>query len=181
MLLRTVLASSRALARLEDFRDEEVQERLVSELARIDVASVGVQEFSRELVAGAPKHLDQVAQVISQTVALYRQELPTEGAKQLHAALTGFDMLIQLVAAISELWHEELQDIGGSDAMTPQALEALGGVLESVISCQENAEHLELARVLDEELLPRMQPWSVLLQELSRKIGADALDDSPKD
>lgn len=161
---------------LDDFRSEAVVERPLGELSRVEVVSVDLEEFSRELVAGAPRHLDQVSGVLALAVTFYRQDLPVEGAKQLHAALTGFDMLMKLVASISVVWQEELADIDGSAALTDDALESLRGTLEGLVNCQENGATEELARAI-EELIPRLEPWSALMVELEKRLCGE--DEKP--
>ena len=68
---------------LSDFRSAELVDKRVEELPRVDVVSVKLEDYSRELIGGAPRHLDQVSQVLGQAVSYYRQNLPSEGAKQL--------------------------------------------------------------------------------------------------
>ena len=161
---------------LDDFRSEEVVQRPLDQLSSVEVTTVGLEEFSRELVAGAPSHLDQVSVVLAQAVSFYRQDLPVEGAKQLHAALIGFDMLMKLVASISVVWQEELADIAdnvGSVALNEDGLESLREALEGLVRCQEDGATEDLARAI-EELIPRLAPWSALMVELERRLCVDA-------
>lgn len=157
----------------DDFRSEAVVTRTVDRLARVDVESVGLRDFSRELLVDAPRHIDQVAQVLVNTVRFYRQNLPTDGAAQLHAALSGFDMLLQLVGTSVGIWTTELESIEGSPAISEAALVALKEAFAQLVAAQERNDVDEIARLVETELIPRMEPWSALFAELNLRLARE--------
>ena len=156
----------------EDFRSEDQSRRATDELSRVDVVSIHIEDLSRQLVSSAPGHFQQVSDVLGQAVTLYRQKLPQEGASQLHAALAGFDMLIKLVSSVGVIWHEELSSLDGAEAIKEESLGSLRDSLESLVAVQESGDGDEIARVVEQDLIPRITPWASLFEQLDRAIQA---------
>ncbi len=142
--------------------------------SRVDVESVELEDYTRELIERAPRHLEQVSHALANAVSLYRQNLPSEGAQKLHTALVGFDMLIKLVASVSLVWSVEVEDLVQSKALERDSMQSLRDTLENVVSCQEQDDTDGLARLLDEELLPRLAPWQEFFHDLSHRLRGDA-------
>ncbi len=158
---------------IEDFRSEQALARPIHELTRVDVVSADIEAFSRELIADAPSHVDRVARVLANTVSYYRQDLPKEAAKQLHVALDGYDMLLKLVSSAANIWGEKVDTLPDAAAMSESSLASLQQAFAALVAAQEKGELSEIARLVDEELIPSLQPWGSLFTDLNARIDSE--------
>ena len=155
---------------LADYR-ESVSDEAFGESQRVEIQSVDISDYARQLVVQAPKHLEQVSLVLARSAALYRQKLPTDAAKSLHEALAGLDMLIQLLAAISAVFQVELKKLDESHAFDESALAAMRQTLESVVASQERGDNDALPDLLEKQLIPQLAPWGAFVGTLESKLG----------
>jgi hypothetical protein len=148
---------------LEDFRSEEATSRAIDAGERVEVATIDWKQYLRETVEGAPRHVEQIGRVLAESISLYRQNLPAEGAKRLHSALIGIDVIMKLIASLASIGACDVERLpGGGDT---KGLEFLGEVLTRIVRCQESGDSDGLARTLENDLVPQLATWGAFLED----------------
>jgi len=163
----------------QDFRSPEMARKPLEELGRIDVVSVDWKSHVRDMVLGAPHHVNQVGLVLADAVAFYGQNLPREGALRLRSALLGIDVLMKLVGTLSALGVVDPNRVETSDGATTDLAARFVSVLEEVVRCQEQDQNEELQQVLQDRLLPELATWGVVFARAGETLGGGASSDSP--
>ena len=159
---------------LAEFRGVGIEQTRVDTIERVDISSVDVTDYIRELVAESSSHLDGIVRVLSDASILYRRQHESDGAARLHAALKGLDTLMQIVQTVTNLAGWDLQTFELSSGSAGEGIDQLATVLEGVVRHQEQGDTSRLAATIEDELIPGLALWGSIIQEIQTRLTPSA-------
>ena len=95
--VRAVRFDERAV---ESFRSPAVLATPLTGVQSVTIESMEAAAEARELLQGAPAHLDRMTRVLTDAIRLYHQNLPQQAAERLQSVLVGFDLLFCLIRSV---------------------------------------------------------------------------------
>ena len=144
------------------FRNPDMTVHRLSAVGRVDVETASPVAFVRRCLRDSVTALEQAADVAIGLSTVYRGHDVTAG----HAGLTTLAVelggLASIVATLNGLGID-LKAVSADGMTAPEHLDALGGVLTSLVAAQESEDWLTVADVLEYDLEPAIRHWITLL------------------
>ncbi len=161
-----------------DFRSVTAFKTDLGDLEKIEIVSIDCAEYLRQMLAGAPAHIEQLSNVISDVADNFRQKLPQEANQKLHSVLMGIDVLVNLVRTAGALANWDYSQIKAGERTIEEEVVILGEILQEIISSQEIQDNDALAVTLEQKLAPFMLALNEVFVTMSRLLEQEMKTES---
>lgn len=154
------------------FRDPGMTVHRLATVGRVDIETATPAAFVRQCLADSIVSLRQMADVALNLSTIYRGIDVAPGHPGLAALALELGGLPNLVATLQGPLQLDLSAAAVYGMTASQHVEALGGVLDSLVAAQESEDWLTVADVLEYDLEPGIRGWEILLEQLANQIAA---------
>ena len=142
----------------------------VGEISRLDVKTISDEEMARFMLKDAVRQGGMLVQAIAKSATLFRVGSEEEANHYFAQVLEALRWLLQTGESASRVLETDLEKISsGRTAPTSRYLRDLQDLLEEMLEISEDEDYVMLADLLEYELLPMVQEWQRILQELANR------------
>ncbi len=140
------------------------------EISRLDVKTVSDEEMARFLLQEAVRQGGTLAQAVEQSATLFRVGSEEEANHYFAQVLEALRWLLQTGEGACRVLRVDLETMSlGETVPASRYLKDLQDLLGEMLEVAENEDYVMLADLMEYELLPMVQEWQRLLQELASR------------
>ena len=142
----------------------------VGEISRLEVKTVSDEEMARFILQDAVRQGGVLAQAIEQSATLFRVGSEEEANHYFAQVLEALRWLLQTGESACQVLRVNLETISSGDTVPARRyLQDLQDLLEEMLEVSEDEDYVMLADLMEYELLPMVQEWQKILQELASR------------
>ncbi len=149
---------------------EEMKERLVGDIALIEIKTENLPELSVRTLENMEEFLDGLAEAINESADKFRIDDETEANRHFVSCVDGLQIFINVVDKIRSLNGLDFKTIQCGSAPVAEKEAALLKVFNTLHDTQKNKDWITLADVLEYELLPVISSWRTILPVLCETL-----------
>lgn len=142
----------------------------VGEISRLDVRTVSDEEMARFILKDAVHQGGMLVQAIDKSASLFRVGSEAEANHYFAQVIEALRWLLQTGESAGQILQIDLEKISsGHTVPTSRYLRDLQDLLDEMLEVSEDEDYVMLADLMEYELLPMVQKWQRILQELASR------------
>lgn len=140
----------------------------IGEISRLDVKTVSDEEMARLIIQDAVHQGNMVVQALERSAGLFRVGSEEEANHYFAQVLEALRWLLQTGESACRVLRVNLETMSSGGAVpASRYLRDLQDLLEEMLETSEDEDYVMLADLMEYELLPMVQEWQTMLQELA--------------
>ncbi len=140
----------------------------IDEISRLDVKTVSDEEMARFILRDAIRHAGTLLQAIEQSASLFRVGTDEEANHYFAQVLEALRWLLQTGESACQVLQLDLEEASSSQSIpVSRYLRDLQDLLEEMLAISEDEDYVMLADLMEYELMPMVQEWQKILQEIA--------------